>query len=128
MRQPAYRSIQTSMIWAGVCAGLGAASLLPHMLTGQRPALSLQIVIALSWMAAVVLLVRVWLKARVLGRGIESARTSVLNLVADRNAMLPEKAPDGTPSGVVVFTEQGQVSLLNAPARQLLGSERARVG
>lgn len=31
-------------------------------------------------------------------------------------------------SGVVVVTEQGQVSLLNYPARELLGAERARVG
>ena len=31
-------------------------------------------------------------------------------------------------SGVVVITEEGQVSLLNAGARQLLGRERARVG
>lgn len=31
-------------------------------------------------------------------------------------------------SGIVVITEQGQVSLLNAAARQLLGEERARVG
>ncbi len=164
MRQPAYRTIQTSMIWAGVCAALGAASLLPHMLTGQRPALSLQIVIGASWLAAVVLLVRVWLTAGVLGWGIESVRTTVLNLVSDPNALLPERAPEGSPaeieamhgslalyqneisrerrapdhrlvsvlaalaSGVVVVTEQGQVSLLNAPARQLLGSARAKVG
>lgn len=31
-------------------------------------------------------------------------------------------------SGVVVMTEQGQVSLLNGSARDLLGAERARVG
>lgn len=31
-------------------------------------------------------------------------------------------------SGVVVMTEQGQVSLLNNTARELLGAERARVG
>ena len=164
MRQSAYRTIQASMIWAGVCAALGAASLLPHMVTGQRPALSLQIVIAVSWFAAVVLLVRVWLTARILGRGIEDVRTSVLNLVADRGARLPaDLRPDTPPeieamlgsltlyqneisrerlapdrrlvsvvaalnSGVLVITDQGQVSLLNAPARQLLGSTRARVG
>jgi DNA polymerase-3 subunit epsilon len=152
------------MIGAGVCAAAGAASLLPHMLTGQRPALSLQIVIAASWLAAVLLLVRVWWEARVLGRGIETVRTTVLNLVADRRAQLPANTPAGTPaeieamhgslalyqneitrerqapdrrlvsvlgalaSGVVVFTEQGQVSLLNGPARELLGSARARVG
>lgn len=31
-------------------------------------------------------------------------------------------------SGVVIITGQGQISLLNATARELLGSERARVG
>ena len=164
MRQPAYHIIQTSMIWAGICAALGAASLIPHMLTGSRPALSLQILIGASWLAAVLLLVRVWWTARRLGIGIESTRTAVLNLVADRNALLPEILPQDTPaeieamlgslalyqnqisrerrapdrrlvsvlaamaSGVVVITEQGQVSLLNGPARELLGSARAHVG
>ncbi len=164
MRRPDYHTIQTSMIWAGICAALGAASLLPHMLTGSRPALSLQILIGASWFAAVLLLIRVWWTARRLGVGIESTRTAVLNLVADRNALLPEVLPHDTPaeieamlgslalyqnqisrerrapdrrlvsvlaslaSGVVVITEQGQVSLLNGPARELLGSERARVG
>lgn len=164
MRRPAYHTIQLSMIWAGVCAGLGAVALLPHMVTGQRPPLSLQIVIVASWLAAVVLLVRVWLTARRLGWGIEHARTAVLNLVADQEAVLPEHVAAGVPaeieamlgsltlyqnqitrerqapdrrlvavlaalsSGVVVVTGQGQVSLLNAPARELLGHERARVG
>ncbi|MCB1183143.1 3'-5' exoribonuclease [bacterium] len=163
MRRPTYRKIQSRMIWAGVCAALGAASLAPHMFTGARPATSLQIVIAGSWAVAIVLLVWVWFLARRLGRGIESARTSVLNLVADRRAQLPD-APARTPveieamlgslrmyqnevtrerrapdrrlvavlaalrSGVVVITDEGQVSLLNAGAKQLLGAERARVG
>jgi DNA polymerase-3 subunit epsilon len=164
MRRPDYHIIQNSMIGAGACAAMGAASLLPHMLTGQRPALSLQIVISVSWLAAVLLLVRVWWTARRLGRGLEGVRTTVLNLVADRDAQLTTEPPAGTSaeivamlgsltlyqneisrerrapdrrlvsilgamaSGVVVVTEQGQVSLLNGPARQLLGAERARVG
>jgi len=134
------------------------------MLTGERPVLSLQIVIGGSWLVAVLLLLRVWWTARHLGRGIESARTAVLNMVADRSAMVPEILPHDTPaeieamlgslalyqnqitrerrapdrrlvsvlaamaSGVLVVTEQGQVSLLNGPARELLGSKRAQVG
>ena len=103
MRRPDYRTIQTSMIGAGACAALGAASLLPHMLTGQRPALSLQIVISVSRLAAVVLLVRVWWTARRLGRGLEGVRTTVLNLVADRDAQLPSEPPAGTSAGIVAM-------------------------
>ena len=163
MRQPAYRSIQRSMIAAAVCAAIGATLILPHVLTGRSQDSACIVLISGSWLVAVGLLIHVWRLARQLGRGIETIRTSVLNLVADADAGLPELPPDSPAeveamlgslglyqdeltrerhgpdrrlvavlgsmsSGVVVMTEQGQVSLLNNAASDLLGAERARVG
>lgn len=164
MRRPTYRTIQRSMIAAAVCAGIGAVMILPHVLTGRsQDVVSISIIVG-SWLVAIVLLVRVWLDARRLGRGIEGIRTAILNVVTNREATLPEDLPGGlTPemeamlrtltlyqdevtrerygpdrrmvavlgslaSGVVVMTEQGQVSLVNNAARELLGAERVRVG
>ena len=121
MRRPTYRKIQSIMIWAFACAGLGAASLAPHMFAGARPALSLQIVIAGSWAVALVLLVRVWFLARRLGRGIEDARTSVLNLVADRRAQLPAHG------GPVAQARNGWVPYQVPSAAPRVGLERIPV-
>jgi DNA polymerase-3 subunit epsilon len=164
MRHPAYRTIQRSMIGAGVCAGIGAVLILPHVLTGRSQDTVSIALIAGSWLVAILLLVRVWRAARRLGRGIETLRAGVLNLVADREAILSPDLVAGAPPevaamlgslalyqdaidrerrgpdrrliavlgsmscGVVLITEQGQVSLINGVARELLGAERARVG
>ncbi|MEZ4387012.1 MAG: exonuclease domain-containing protein [Candidatus Krumholzibacteriia bacterium] len=164
MRDPAYRIIKRSLVWAGACAAAGALVLLPDAVA-QRPANPLSLLVgAGTFVAALVLLLRCWWAADALGRGIETIRTAVLNVVADREATLPASLADDTPaevetmlgslalyqdavsrerqgpdrrlvavlgalaSGVVVITEQGQVSLLNGTAHELLGAERTRVG
>ena len=38
-----------------------------------------------------------------LGLGIERLRSAVLNLVSDRDASLPEKLPEGTPSEILAM-------------------------
>ena len=164
MREPAHRLIKRSLVWAGVCAGAGAVVLLPDVIRG-RPLSALPLLVGGgTFSAALFLSWRSWRAADRLGRGIEGARTAVLNLVADQDASVPKSLGKHTPpeveamlgslslyqdqitrerhapdrrlltvlgslaSGVVVITEQGQVSLLNSTARELLGSERARVG
>lgn len=164
MREPAHRLIKRSLVWAGVCAGAGALVLLPDVVM-RRPLSPLPLVVgAATFTAALALYWRSWRAADRLGRGIEGARTAVLNLVADQGAAVPKTLGPGTPpevesmlaslglyqdqitrerhapdhrlltvlgslaSGVVIITEQGQVSLLNSTARELLGAERARVG
>jgi DNA polymerase III subunit epsilon len=164
MREPAHRLIKRSLVWAGVCAGAGAAMLLPDVLRHRPLATTTLVVGGATFAAALLLYWRSWRAADRLGRGIEGVRTAVLNLVADRDAAVPRTlgprspaeveamlgslalyqdtitrerhAPDhrlltvlgSLASGVVLFTDQGQVSLLNHTARELLGAERARVG
>ena len=164
MREPSHRLIKRSLVWAGACAGAGAAVLLPDVVM-RRPLSPLPLLVgAGTFTAALVLYWRSWRAADRLGRGIEGVRTAVLNLVADRDAAVPRTLGRQTPpeveamlgslslyqdtitrerhapdhklltvlgslaSGVVVITDQGQVSLLNNTARELLGAERARVG
>jgi DNA polymerase-3 subunit epsilon len=164
MKRPAYDTIKRSMVLAGVLAFVGAVLLEPSILTGRPVPLSVQVLAAACAVVAGFLLVLGWRAAHRFGLGIERLRSAVLNLVADRDASLPENLPEGTPgeilamleslaayqdtitrernapdqrlvavlgslsSGVVVVTDQGQVSLLNHAARDLLGAERARVG
>jgi DNA polymerase-3 subunit epsilon len=164
MREPAHRLIKRSLVWAGVCAGAGALVLLPDVAL-RRPLSPLSLLVGgATFAVALVLYWRSWRAADRLGRGIEGARTAVLNLVADQGASVPKTLGPGTPpevaamlgslglyqdqitrerqapdhkllavlgslaSGVVIITDQGQVSLLNNTARELLGRERARVG
>lgn len=164
MREPAYRLIKRSLVWAGVCAAAGAAVLLPDVIL-RRPLSELPLMVGgATFVVALILFRRGWRAADRLGRGIEGVRTAVLNLVADRVAAVPKQvsrdmpaeveamlgslalyqdeitreryAPDrrlltvlgSLASGVVIITDQGQVSLLNHTARALLGAERARVG
>ena len=152
------------MIWAAVSAAAGAATLLPTLVRGN-PVGTLGLVAGVLTMGAALFLLGLsWRAAQRLGLGIEQIRTAVLNLVADRDAELPDlsrlrlspeiqamadsmeiyqgqiirerRAPDSRliavlgslASGVVVVTEQGQVSVLNHAARDLLGAARARVG
>lgn len=152
------------MIWAAISASAGAATLLPSVIRGKPVGTAGLVTGALTMAAALFLFVRAWRAAHRLGDGIERLRTTVLNLVADNDADLPDltrrrlspeirallgsmemyqgqitrerRAPDqrliavlaAMNGGVVVATEQGQVSLLNNAARDLLGAERARVG
>jgi len=164
MQRPAYRTIKSSMIWAGLAAAVGAAVLLPPVIGKKPVGNGSWLVVAVTWVVALFLLVRAWRAAHSLGEGIEGIRTAVLNLVADRSAVMPASVAADMPaeiqamlgsinlyqgeivrerqgpdrrlvavlatlnSGVVVTTEQGQVSLLNHTARELLGAKRARVG
>jgi len=152
------------MVFAGVLAAVGAVLLAPSLLTGRVVPLSLVILAGAACAVALGLLARGWRHAHRFGLGIQRLRSAVLDLVANREARLPERMPRGTPteieamlaslatyegeiarerhapdkrlvailgamtSGVVVITDQGQVSLLNNAARELLGAERARVG
>lgn len=164
MHRPAYALIQRSLVAAAVCAALGGLVLLPDLI-GRRPIGTTPLILAaLAFLVALGLFARGWRAAHRLGRGVRDVRTAVLNLVADREASLPDVLPGAAPpeilamletltlyqeevmrerqgpdqrlvavvsamaSGVVVMTEQGQVSLLNGAARELLGAERARVG
>jgi DNA polymerase-3 subunit epsilon len=164
MKRPAYDTIKRSMVLAGVLAAAGAVLLAPSILTDRAVPLSVQVLAAVCAVLAGFLLAAGWRAAHRFGLGIERLRSAVLNLVADRDASLPENLPAGTPgeilamleslaayqgevvrdrnapdqrlvavlgalsSGVVVVTDQGQVSLLNHAARDLLGAARARVG
>jgi len=164
MRRPAYDIIKRSMILAAILAAAGAALLLPSLVMRKPVPVSVLILAGVTCLIAVLLLARGWRAAHRFGLGIERLRSAVLNLVADRDAQLPESLADETPaeieamldslsvyqnqitrernapdqrlvavlgamsSGVVVITDQGQVSLLNHAARDLLGAERARVG
>lgn len=164
MHTPDYRNIRSGMIWAAIAAAVGAATLLPGLIR-VRPIGTLGVVTGVLTMStAMFLFLRAYRSAGRLGDGIERVRTSVLNLVADRGAGLPDlegrtlspeiramldslavyqgqitrerHGPDrrliavlgSLTSGVVVTTDQGQVSVLNNSARDLLGAARARVG
>ncbi|MCP4572153.1 MAG: PAS domain-containing protein [bacterium] len=164
MRQRAHQLIKRSLVTAAVCAAAGAGLLLPDIVQ-RRPIDVLSLIFAAATFAAALFLFwRAWRAADALGLGMETIRTGVLNLVADREAILPPELGRGQPpeieamlgsltlyqdaidrerrgpdrrlvtvlgalaGGVVVMTEQGQVSLLNNAARELLGAERARVG
>ncbi len=164
VRDPAYQLIKRSLAWAAACAALGALVMLPDIVT-RRPVNILALLVGGgTFGAAIILFLRSWWAAEALGKGVESIRTAVLNVVADREAALPKELPGETPpeieamlgslalyqdqvtrerhgpdrrlvavlgslaSGVVVLTDQGQVSLLNGTARALLGAQRARVG
>jgi len=152
------------MIWAAVAAAVGAATLLPAVIRG-RPVGTLGLIGgSLTMATALFLFVQAWRAAHRLGDGIERIRNAVLNLVADRDAALPDmedrrlspevramlasleiyqnqitrerRAPDSRliavlgslTGGMLVITDQGQVSILNNAARDLLGARRARVG
>ena len=164
MRTPDYKRIQKGMIWAAITAAIGAATLLPALIQGQPIGILGLMAGVLTMVTALFLFGLSWMAARRLGDGIEQIRTAVLNLVADRDAELPDlsklrlspeiqamvdsmevyqgqiirerRAPDSRliavlgalTGGVVVMTEQGQVSVLNHAARELLGARRARVG
>ncbi len=164
MAGAAHRTIRNCLVWTTVAAAVGAGALLPSLLKEQPLHLASWVVVVATWSASLLLLLRAWAASANLSEGLERVRSAVLNLVADRRAVLPESLPPRTPaeiadllgslaayqgqatrerfapdrrlvavlgalaSGVVVATEQGQVSLLNGTARQLLGAERARVG
>ena len=164
MHDPTHQLLKRTLIWAGACAAVGVLVLLPDIVARRPVSLLSLLVAAGTYLAATILSLRCWWAAEALGKGIETLRTSVLNLVADRDAALPTELPGEIPpeieamlgslalyqdeitrerqgpdrrlvavlasmsSGVVVLTAQGQVSLLNNTARELLGAERARVG
>ena len=160
----AHRTIRNCLVFTAVAAAVGAGALLPSILNERPLHVSAWVVVVATWSASLLLLARAWAASARLSDGLERLRSAVLNLVADRRAVLPESLPADTPaeisrllaslaayqgqvtrerygpdrrlvavlgalaSGVVVATEQGQVSLVNAVAGDLLGAERARVG
>jgi len=164
MAGAAHRTIRNCLVWTAVAAAVGAGALLPSLLTEQPLRVASWVVVVATWSASILLLLRAWAASSRQAEGLERLRSAVLNLAADRRAVLPETLPADTPaeisalldslaayqgqvtrerfapdrrlvavlgslaSGVVVITEQGQVSLLNTVARELLGAERARVG
>lgn len=164
MAGAAHRTIRNCLLWTAAAAAVGAGALLPSLLNERPLHVGAWIVVVATWSASLLLLLRAWAASARLAEGLERVRSAVLNLVADRRAVLPERPSADTPaeiagllaslaayqgqvtrerlapdrrlvavlgslsSGVVAITGQGQVSLLNGVARELLGAERARVG
>ena len=164
MAGAAHKTIRNCLVWTAAAAAVGAGAILPSLLKEQPLTVGAWTVVVVSWSVSLVLLARAWAASSRMAEGLERLRSAVLNLVADRRAVLPESLPAGTPaeitamlgtlgayqdqvtrerfgpdrrllavvgalaSGVVVTTDQGQVSLLNNVARELLGAARARVG
>ena len=164
MAGAAHRTIRNCLVWTAAAAAVGAGAILPSILRERPLSMGAWTVVIMSWGVSLVLLARAWAASSRMAEGLERLRSSVLNLVADRRAVLPESLPAGTPSeitavlgtlaayqdqvtrerfgpdrrlvavvgalasGVIVTTDQGQVSLLNNAARELLGASRARVG
>ncbi len=164
MNAASYQTIKSCLLWAVVCAAIGASALGRVAATDQTPGHGTWFVVMVTGVWSLALLVRAWVIADRLGAGLAAVRTAVLNLVAEHDAVPPDGLGEGLPaeiadmlaslaryqgdvirerqapdrrlvavlaslaSGVVVVTDKGQVSLLNYPARELLGAERARVG
>jgi DNA polymerase-3 subunit epsilon len=164
MPKSAHRTINISLIWAAVLIVLGGALVTPVLFTFEAVSLTVRILVLWAMLVALAMIARSVIIVREIGKGTEWLRTAVLNVVADRKAVMPELpanfrapeivtllqalgryqnqvtrerlAPDrrlvavlgSLASGVVVTTEKGQVSLLNNSARELLGSQRAKVG
>lgn len=164
MPKSAHRTINTSLLWAAIMVILGGLLITPVLFKVESVSLTVRILVMWAWLIALAMVVRSVIITRELGKGMEWLHTSVLNVVSDTNAVIPELpanfrapeiitllqalsryqnqvtrerlAPDrrlvavlgSMASGVVVATEKGQVSLVNNTARELLGTERARVG
>ncbi len=164
MPRSAHRVITFNLLWAGILVMIGAVLILFGRSPGQPANDTIRWLSIGCWLVAVGMIIRSVFMARELGKGLAWIRTSVLNMVADRHAMIaiPDKdfpAPEVTnllqslerfqdqitreregpdrrlvtvlgalTCGVVMVTEKGQVSLINNPAQDFLGAERARVG
>ncbi|MCP4291363.1 MAG: hypothetical protein GY780_05955 [bacterium] len=93
MARSAHRIITFSLLWAGVLVVVGALLILLGHPAG-KPANQTIVWLSLGcWLAALGMVIRSILMVRQLGMGLAWIRTSVLNVVADRNALIaiPDK-------------------------------------
>jgi DNA polymerase-3 subunit epsilon len=89
MPNSAYRTINISLVWAAILIVLGGALVVPLLLTNDAVNLTVHILVAWAMLVALAMIVRSVIIVRELGRGVTWLRTSVLNVVADRKAVIP---------------------------------------
>ncbi len=94
MPRSAHRVITFNLLWAGVLVVVGAALILSGQASGQQVNGTVSWLAVGCWVMALVMLVRSALIARDLGQGLNWVHTSVLNVVADRHAVIPAPAKD----------------------------------
>lgn len=89
MPKSAHRTINLSLVWASVLIVLGGALVVPVLFAYDAVNLTVRILVLWAMLVALAMLLRSVIIVRELGRGMEWLRTAVLNVVADRKAMIP---------------------------------------
>lgn len=126
MPRSAHRTINLNLIWASVLIGLSGVLVLSLLFSLEEVNLTIKLMVAAAGVVSLAMIVRSWFVARRLHRGMRWLRTSVLNVVADSNALIPE-LPPGQRAPEVIRLQQALARYQEQVTRERLAPDRRLV-